>query len=155
MKKSGQSWESSKSSNADLTSYCFPVNLRKKLPHLITQISTDLRPSENSALKSYRTWTREKRNQNSHDCKPLVLINISLFWLQNIRFVSVEPGSFIQQTFPVCRLCATHTSWHQLSLLMLRDALNSTIWDMRHPREQSLRKWLGFSELPGVFGIHS
>lgn len=69
-----------------------------------------------------------------------------------------EPGSLIPQAI----LCAfsvprTRAGIRQLSrrFSMLRSALNSLIWDKRHPSEQSLRKWFGFSEPPGVLGFHS
>lgn len=72
--------------------------------------------------------------------------------------VSAEPGSFIQQTI----LCAfsvpctwAGTSQFSSRFSMLRKARNSPIWDKRHSSEQSLRKWFGFSEHPGVFGFQS
>lgn len=54
-------------------------------------------------------------------------------------------------------LCHAHwlAAGSSAILWMLRNALNSPIQDRRKPREQSLRKWLGFSEYPEVFGNHS
>lgn len=72
--------------------------------------------------------------------------------------VCAEPGSFIPQA-TLCAFSAPCTRagirQHSHRFSMLRSALNSLIWDKRHPSEQSLRKWFGFSEHPGVLGFCS
>lgn len=52
-------------------------------------------------------------------------------------------------------MCRTHrlVSGSSAILVLLRNVLHGPIQDRRHPIEQSLRKWLGCSEYPEVFGI--
>ena len=89
----------------------------------------------------------EKRNYRSHDCRRLVFINTCVCRARVIHSANI---------FHVPSMC--HTHWlvsGSSAVLVLRNALHGPIQDRRHPIEQSLRKWLGCSEYPEVFGIPS